>query len=592
MGAYIAEGDITPCQSGIDRFRLGNSNKKWLEERKQDFQKITSGNGSINYQPDRREKRFGEKSKSNKGYKKIYVLTCRGNTFTYLVKTICGRKLNKKVPDFIFTLKKEYQIEFLKTAMEGDGILGKNNHADVYSTSAYKLACGMSLLGKILEYRLTIYGGQSKWSKHKNYRIGFHKGPVKDSKCQTTHKQSAYNGYMYDLEVENNHNFTEALGLVLESNTWMQTTIAENHVLNRYKYVAYIPVDSQPLPLSSLPVFSEADVLVMYTYWGQQIIKHQFPFLKTTVIHHGVDTEVFHPLSYEHKMNIRRQMNIPPDTFIVGNFNRNQPRKNIPEMLQAFRLFLNPWSSCPKCKETFFVPLNECPNCGGKVYTGPGKTKREAVLFLHMLLDAPPEQGWNISEKVYGGKPGGLIERYNLKGYILHTEGINIGMGVSDEKLNELYNFVDLNLNVSAAEGFGLTSLEAIAAGNAPSLVSNYGGHLDFIDNIGRTVNSFYYRPQPISNVEWCVPDIVDFTKKLDLFYYNDPDIIRKKYNIEKKKDFLCGKELRNYYTTEGRQKIIKEYNWDVIAQQWLNLFRSIKLNRLDSKKPVQLEQI
>jgi len=373
---------------------------------------------------------------------------------------------------------------------------------------------------------------------------------------------------------------------------WMLQTLAENHILNRYKLIMYSPVDSQPLPLSSLPVFSEADVLVMYTYWGQQIIKHQFPFLKTTVIHHGVDTEVFHPLSYEHKMNIRRQMNISPDTFIVGNFNRNQPRKNIPEMLQAFRLFLNPWSSCPKCKETFFVPLNECPNCGGKVYTGPGKTKKETVLFLHMLLNAPPEQGWNISEKVYGGKPGGLIERYNLRGYILHTEGINIGMGVSDEKLNELYNFVDLNLNVSAAEGFGLTSLEAIAAGNAPSLVSNYGGHLDFIDNIGRTVNSFYYRPQPISNVEWCVPDIVDFTKKLDLFYYNDPDIIRKKYNIEKKKDFLCGKELRNYYTTEGRQKIIKEYNWDVIAQQWLKLFRSVKLDKLNSKKPVQLEQI
>lgn len=367
---------------------------------------------------------------------------------------------------------------------------------------------------------------------------------------------------------------------------WMCRAAARYNIFKNYTFIMYSPIDSGPVPLKSKEIFDKADVLVMYSHWGQRVFAETFPTIKTIVIPHGVDINVFYPLSKEEIRKMRSRMGIPEDKFMIGNFNRNQPRKNVPEMLHAFRYFLDAWKSCPRCHAIFFESkvkkslkinisdIKKCPYCGySRLNEGEGK-EGKALLFLHMVFNSPPEQGWNLTEKKWGGSPGGLIEEYNLSGHVLHTENISVGIGVPDDVMNQLYNAMDLTLNVSAAEGWGLTGLESMAAGTI-SLVSNYGGHLDFVERPEQRVEISRFRPQPVTNVLWAFPDILDFTKKMDLFYYDDPKILEQKYSL---KVSLSGKALRELYAKMDREKVVKYYDWNRIAKMWLNLFENVRL--------------
>ena len=389
---------------------------------------------------------------------------------------------------------------------------------------------------------------------------------------------------------------------------WMCKAPAEYNIFKNYTLIIYTPIDSASPPLRSKEVFDKADVLVMYTHWAQRVFAETFPKIKTIVIPHGVDINTFHPLSNDEIKQIRKQIGASKDAFLIGNFNRNQPRKNIPEHLLAFRYFLDAWKSCPKCHSIFFESkvkqisklkvkiekigldnIKKCPNCGySKLYKG--KAKKNAYLFLHMMFNAPPEQGWNITETKWGGKPGGLVEMYDLKGHIFHTEGISVGRGVPDDQLNRLYNAMDLTVNVSAAEGFGLQSIEVMATGKAVPLISNYGGHLDFVTRPYQKIDTYILRPQPVTNVLWATPDVFDFVKKLDLFYYDDPKILHQKYGMPK--DIICGKKLREICAKEDREKAVKYYNWDKIAKIWLELFENVRLkNELRPGDEVRLQK-
>lgn len=329
--------------------------------------------------------------------------------------------------------------------------------------------------------------------------------------------------------------FDVVIGL---GDVYMLAPLTELHTLNQYFLILYVPLDSFPIPLNWIPILKEADVLVLPTKWAQVNLEKQCPNLKTIVIPHGVNTNIFYSDS-ESRKEVRASMGIGEETFLVGNFNRNQPRKNIPEMFQAFSIF---------------------------------SENKKTKLFLHMVLYSPPEVGYNIIEKRWGGNPGGLAERYNLQNKILSTSGIKLGLGVSDGELNSLYNAVDLSVNVSAGEGFGLTSLESISAGT-PVLVSE---NSVFAEEFAVGVKCPYCKPQPITNVEWVYPEIEDFVDKLNLFY----------------KDFKKDRKLKQMYGRKGATIIKCKYDWNDICKQWKKLIDNSSKRGIYSGAKVKLEGI
>lgn len=147
----------------------------------------------------------------------------------------------------------------------------------------------------------------------------------------------------------------------------------------------------------------------------------------------------------------RRKMHLqdPENCFIVLNVNRNQPRKDIPATLKAFRRFLE--------------FLGE-PESGAK----------RPVLWLQMR---PDDQFGDVRKAV---EAEGLI----IGKDVLFPPYFNVGVGWSDTELNMLYNAVDVFISTSVAEGFGLTPVEAGMAG-CPVLVPGHTGHLDTMHHLG-----------------------------------------------------------------------------------------------------------
>lgn len=191
-----------------------------------------------------------------------------------------------------------------------------------------------------------------------------------------------------------------------------------------FKTVFYFPVDSHVFPLISygLEVF---DRLVAYTEFGRKEIIAVRPKLlsKLSVVPHGTNLKDFYPIEDKNEVKkFRREyFGENADKYIVGNINRNQPRKDIPTTILAFMRF----------KEQH----------------------PDSLLYLHMNPKDP-------------------------LGYDLHTvlsqtpleEGVDVMFPPKDEenhgssvyKLNMIYNSIDCYLTTNRGEGYGLTVSESM----------------------------------------------------------------------------------------------------------------------------------
>lgn len=143
------------------------------------------------------------------------------------------------------------------------------------------------------------------------------------------------------------------------------------------------------------------------------------------VIPHGLDKQGFHPLN---KQDARREFDLKDDEFLIGCVNTNQFRKRLDT---AMRIFAAVAQKHPKARLVLYCNSN---NEGG--------------LDLHQAA-------------AYLG-----IEK---KCYFVHEHVQDLP--TSD--LNVLYNCLDVMINTSGGEGWGLTSMEGAAAG-VPQLVPNW----------------------------------------------------------------------------------------------------------------------
>ena len=137
----------------------------------------------------------------------------------------------------------------------------------------------------------------------------------------------------------------------------------------------------------------------------------------------GVDLEIYKPLD---RGECRDQLGLPPkvrDGFIVGNINRNQPRKR----LDLTMMYFAEWIRSRKIDD--------------------------AYLYLHVAPTG--EQGYEIDQL---GRYLGILNK------VIIAEP-DIGMGVPESRLCQTYNAFDVQVSTTQGEGFGLTTLEGQACG-------------------------------------------------------------------------------------------------------------------------------
>ena len=242
------------------------------------------------------------------------------------------------------------------------------------------------------------------------------------------------------------------------------------------KLIVYFPIDGHPIPTKTAEILKIADKRIAMSFYGQNIIKEELN-LGSEVIYSGVDTKLFKPLD---KLIIKEKYALE-NKFVIGCVAKNTPRKMIPHLLKAFKLF--------------------------------SKDKEDVVLYLHTL----PKGSFDLIE---------LSKRLKIN---VKFSNIQSSIFFNDEKMNEIYNLFDVHALTTTGEGFGLPILESMACG-IPNILPDYTTSRELIEGRGELVPLKTTFTGSL-NVERGLVDVEEFTKKLQ-FLYDHPDI-REKYAIK-----------------------------------------------------------
>jgi D-inositol-3-phosphate glycosyltransferase len=195
-----------------------------------------------------------------------------------------------------------------------------------------------------------------------------------------------------------------------------------------FKLVYYFPIDSPPLAKWIFDSVGRADIPVAYTQYGYDSCVAAMPGreIKIQVIPHGVDRLDFYPwkfhFEFEEIFAYREAM--CPGTegkFLVGNINRNQPRKDIIRTLIAFAIF----------KRRYW---------------------EDSALYLHMSINDVGGDFRPAAEQL------GLKEDIDF--FLPKTLTVD---GFSVKNMNLIYNMLDVVMTTSLGEGWGLSLTEAMA---------------------------------------------------------------------------------------------------------------------------------
>jgi len=312
---------------------------------------------------------------------------------------------------------------------------------------------------------------------------------------------------------------------------WMVEHVARAPGFGKaWKWISYVPIDRDKLNSEWLPSLKAPDALVAYSKFGMNVLNSYLPRVKVELIYHGVDTDIFRPID---KAAAKQELGIDPTTFVIGFVGRNQIRKKIPRLMQAFK-----WWNCERYSSNAEVMIrnvdgtNEAWNAKDyarmKLHMRSEKwnhfrqdpNKFNSALYLHTTQGYTDNNdglwvGWHIDE--YVNRYGLNENPFNKPSRVMLPDQrvMKTTHGLSDEHLNKVYNIIDIHILPSGREGFGLPVLESMSC-SVPNIVTNYSSMPELVEN-GRGIavdaidfddEPFWDAPSALVNVAGIVDGI------------------------------------------------------------------------------------
>jgi len=273
-------------------------------------------------------------------------------------------------------------------------------------------------------------------------------------------------------------------------------------------WVQYVTIDAEPASREWLPALTNADAVVATSAYGAQVLRRDLRLENTAVIPLGVNCQEFKKLAEPNRLRSAHHLD---NRFVVGFIGRNQPRKQIPVLIKAFAAFR--------------------------------ARHPEPFLYLHTI---PKDRlGWDLQA---------LLERYGLLNDTGVTPNLSLDRGLSPEALNELYNLFDVFVLPSNGEGFGLTILEAMAAG-VPVLTTECAATEELVRSRAMTFAVKAWVTCAPFNLELPIPDEQDLAAKMDNLYRDQ--------------------ELREHLAYTGNV-FVQGLTWEKCADRWETLLDSM----------------
>jgi glycosyltransferase involved in cell wall biosynthesis len=192
--------------------------------------------------------------------------------------------------------------------------------------------------------------------------------------------------------------------------------------------------DNYPYPEFNNPFYEATDMINCHSHMTYTMLKERYPD-KTNFIPHALPENLFYPID-ENKKRIHKREILGlnrEDHFVAIWVNRNAKRKRPSDVLNSWSIFLDSLQ---------------------KKYG-----HRRATLIMH--TDPFDQEGPNLLA---------VSENLGIQNNILMSSS-----RIDFEKMNILYNISDCCINMSYAEGFGLSTLESMMTGT-PIIAAKTGG--------------------------------------------------------------------------------------------------------------------
>lgn len=296
------------------------------------------------------------------------------------------------------------------------------------------------------------------------------------------------------------------------------------------KWYGYLPIDSKTVIDEWIPYVTQMDKVIAMSEWGRVMWEQQTKdFIKPFLIPHGVDINVFKPMKEEVRKKIAKAGAPFSEMFVIGAIGRNQYRKMWVYLIKGFAEF--------------------------------AKDKNDVALLLHSdLTPLHPSDGWSFPHITH---KYGCTKKVH---YTFNKLDLYWRTWVSDEKLNEIYNSMDVFCLSTGGEGFGIPLLEAQSCG-VPVVTTAFTTGFELVKGHGELIDVLKDKHGDDvcwvgqNGVEFAIPDWRDITKKLQKLYED--------------------RKLLEKYGKESREHALK-YDWNKIVELWVKLFR---------EKPSDLEK-
>ena len=241
--------------------------------------------------------------------------------------------------------------------------------------------------------------------------------------------------------------------------------------------------------------------------------------LKSMRLSHGYSDNI----KKMNKIDAKKTLNIPEDTFVFFSGSKNQPRKRLDIIIRAFVDLL---------------------------------TKHADKKILLMLNCGLIDIGWNLKELYIRLCKENKIA--NMERYIYFCSNNINDSNKNDEELTFFYNACDVGITTSTGESFGLIPFEQSALG-IPQIIPNWGGIIESIryGSIKVDTNDYYVYPVLLQSCNGEARTV----------YYKDVSKAMETY--------LLDKELYELHSREVL-KNIQNYNWENIYFQFIHFLDEI----------------
>lgn len=341
-------------------------------------------------------------------------------------------------------------------------------------------------------------------------------------------------------------------------NAYEQQAIKDGLSNRKPMHILYFPVDSDTILPELIDAVNKCDKAITYLNYGKNQLKNKVNKI-IDVIPHGVDTKDYDMLDEEKIAASKKNFGWQDDWYIIGQVNRNQPRKALGHSMWIFKLFQEGYNCCKCCNRYYFIDYTQCPYCysSEKAYTKLGIDT--AKLYFHAV---DIDQDGSIIRKA---------QRLNIgKDRIILPGDYNIGQGFPMDVMNAIVNCFNVGFTTTIGEGWGLFVSDFTMLGNKPLILPK----IEAFEEI-----------YPKDLVYWMKPSQY-------LFMRDDNDVLRKLCSVEDGVDNLFYVYNHPEEAKEKAQKLKKymldTYSWTSVYKEWEKYIDDLeKVKLLFDLKPV-----